>query len=38
MSDERLRRWRLLLGEAGDGLGAGLSGDDVAMDGALSAL
>lgn len=36
---ERLRRWRLLLGEpAAAGLGVGLSGDDTGMDGALAAL
>lgn len=37
---ERLRRWRLVLGEpdGGDGTGFGLSGDDLAMDRALSAL
>jgi Mg-chelatase subunit ChlD len=39
VSDERLRRWRLLLGEeAEDGIGRGLTGDDAAMDGALAAL
>ncbi len=38
MSDERQRRWRLLLGEpAGAALG-GVSGADAAMDGALNAL
>jgi Mg-chelatase subunit ChlD len=36
---ERLRRWRLLLGGPADQpLGSTLSGDDAAMDGALSAL
>ncbi|MDX3580084.1 VWA domain-containing protein [Streptomyces sp. FL07-04A] len=36
---ERLRRWRLVLGgDAADGTGHGLSGRDVAMDGALAAL
>lgn len=36
---ERLRRWRLLLGgPAEDPLGAGLAGDDLAMDAALAAL
>lgn len=38
-SQERLRRWRLLLGgENADGTGTSLSGDDAAMDGALEAL
>lgn len=38
-NDERLRRWRLLLGGGEcDGTGIGLSGDDLAMDGAVSAL
>ena len=37
--DERLRRWRLILGGgAADGTGAGLRGDDLAVDGALAAL
>jgi Mg-chelatase subunit ChlD len=36
--DERLRRWRLVLGGAADGTGCTLSGADVAIDGALSAL
>jgi Mg-chelatase subunit ChlD len=37
--DERLRRWRLLLGSpAEQGLGAGLTGEDIAVDGALAAL
>ncbi|MCX5268405.1 VWA domain-containing protein [Streptomyces sp. NBC_00199] len=36
---ERLRRWRLVLGgDAADGTGHGLSGRDAAMDGALAAL
>ncbi|AOT60602.1 VWA domain-containing protein [Streptomyces rubrolavendulae] len=37
--DERLRRWRLVLGGgAADGTGHALTGTDAAMDGALSAL
>jgi hypothetical protein len=37
--DERLRRWRMVLGgESADGTGCSLSGTDIAMDGALSAL
>jgi len=36
--DERLRRWRLVLGGDADGTGYGLSGTDAAMDAALSAL
>ena len=37
--DERLRRWRLLLGSPAEpALGAGLSGEDNAIDGALAAL
>ncbi|MFD3353964.1 VWA domain-containing protein [Streptomyces fradiae] len=37
--DERLRRWRLVLGGgAADGTGRALTGTDAAMDGALSAL
>ncbi|MEU3303185.1 VWA domain-containing protein [Streptomyces sp. NPDC006678] len=37
--DERLRRWRLVLGgDAADGTGCALSGTDTAMDGALAAL
>jgi Mg-chelatase subunit ChlD len=37
--DERLRRWRLVLGEpAAPGLGCSLAGDDLRMDGALEAL
>lgn len=36
---ERLRRWRLVLGQdAADGLGIGLTGDDAGMDGVLQAL
>lgn len=36
---ERLRRWRLVLGQdAADGLGVGLTGDDAGMDGVLQAL
>jgi Mg-chelatase subunit ChlD len=36
---ERLRRWRLVLGgDAADGTGCALSGQDAAMDGALAAL
>jgi Mg-chelatase subunit ChlD len=38
-SDERLRRWRLILGgNEADGTGVSLRGDDLRMDGALSAL
>ncbi|MFJ7901161.1 VWA domain-containing protein [Streptomyces sp. NPDC096198] len=38
-ADERLRRWRLVLGsDAADGTGYGLTGRDAAMDGALTAL
>ncbi|MCM2389392.1 VWA domain-containing protein [Streptomyces sp. CWNU-1] len=38
-ADERLRRWRLVLGgESADGTGCSLLGADVAMDGALTAL
>lgn len=38
-SDERLRRWRLILGgEEADGIGLELRGPDLAMDGALRAL
>ncbi|MFJ3879904.1 VWA domain-containing protein [Streptomyces sp. NPDC090077] len=36
--DERLRRWRLVLGGEGDGTGRALGGRDAAMDGALGAL
>ena len=36
---ERLRRWRLVLGgDDADGIGCGLAGDDVGMDGVLQAL
>ncbi len=39
MSDERLRRWRLILGGGeGDGVGVQLGGEDGGMDGALEAL
>lgn len=39
MVDERLRRWRLILGGGqADGTGCQLSGDDAGMDGALAAL
>lgn len=38
-AQERLRRWRLVLGgDAADGTGCALSGQDAAMDGALTAL
>lgn len=38
-NDERLRRWRLILGgNNADGTGCKLTGDDVAIDGALRAL
>ncbi|MEU5973498.1 VWA domain-containing protein [Streptomyces sp. NPDC047315] len=38
-ADERLRRWRLVLGgESADGTGHALSGRDAAMDGTLTAL
>ena len=38
-AQERLRRWRLVLGgDAADGTGCTLSGQDSAMDGALAAL
>ncbi len=36
--DERLRRWRLVLGGEADGTGRPLHGRDAAMDGALAAL
>lgn len=37
--EERLRRWRMILGGgAADGTGVALEGDDIVMDGALSAL
>lgn len=38
LDDERLRRWRLILGGESDGTGVGLSGDDLRIDGALGAL
>ncbi|RAJ86278.1 MULTISPECIES: VWA domain-containing protein [unclassified Streptomyces] len=39
MTEERLRRWRLVLGgDSADGTGCQLEGKDAAMDGALSAL
>ncbi|MFD8084875.1 vWA domain-containing protein [Kitasatospora sp. NPDC059722] len=37
-TDERLRRWRLVLGGEADGTGCALRGRDAAMDGALAAL
>lgn len=38
-ADERLRRWRMVLGgDSADGTGYGLTGRDAAMDGALTAL
>ncbi|WP_020579167.1 VWA domain-containing protein [Actinopolymorpha alba] len=37
-TDERLRRWRLVLGGSDDGTGADLSGDDAKVDAALAAL
>jgi len=37
-TNERLRRWRLVLGGAAECCGAGLSGDDARIDGALAAL
>ncbi|MFD0272531.1 VWA domain-containing protein [Kitasatospora sp. NPDC127111] len=37
-ADERLRRWRLVLGGEADGTGCTLRGRDAAMDGALAAL
>jgi Mg-chelatase subunit ChlD len=36
--DERMRRWRLVLGGAEDGTGTSLGGDDARVDAALSAL
>lgn len=38
MTDERLRRWRLVLGGDADGTGCALDGTDTRMDGALAAL
>ncbi|HVK22139.1 MAG TPA: VWA domain-containing protein [Actinokineospora sp.] len=38
MTDERLRRWRLVLGGEEDGTGVTLDGDDTKMDGVLGAL
>src|SRR3954447_12660725 len=38
MSDERLRRWRLVLGGADDGTGVTLGGRDLQIDHALGAL
>jgi Mg-chelatase subunit ChlD len=39
MSEERLRRWRLVLGGAeADGIGIGLGGDEAAIDAALAAV
>ncbi|CRK57535.1 Mg-chelatase subunit ChlD [Alloactinosynnema sp. L-07] len=38
MTDERLRRWRLVLGGEEDGTGVTLDGDDSKMDGVLGAL
>jgi len=37
-TDDRLRRWRLVLGGADDGTGEPLAGDDAKMDAALGAL
>ncbi|MGV9267058.1 VWA domain-containing protein [Kitasatospora sp. NPDC003701] len=37
-AEERLRRWRLVLGGEADGTGCALRGRDAAMDGALAAL
>jgi Mg-chelatase subunit ChlD len=37
-TDERLRRWRLVLGAAAENTGAGLRGDDLKIDAALAAL
>ncbi|MEU1505172.1 VWA domain-containing protein [Kitasatospora sp. NPDC005748] len=37
-AEERLRRWRLVLGGEADGTGSALRGRDAAMDGALAAL
>jgi Mg-chelatase subunit ChlD len=38
MGEERMRRWRLVLGGAEDGTGVPLTGDDAKMDAALGAL
>jgi Mg-chelatase subunit ChlD len=38
VNDERMRRWRLVLGGAADGIGARLSGSDAQADAALAAL
>ncbi|MGH3860422.1 VWA domain-containing protein [Actinokineospora sp.] len=38
MTDERLRRWRLVLGGDEDGTGVGLDAEDSKMDGVLAAL
>jgi Mg-chelatase subunit ChlD len=38
VSDERLRRWRLVLGGGADGTCVGLAGDDARVDAALAAL
>jgi Mg-chelatase subunit ChlD len=38
MGEERMRRWRLVLGGAEDGTGVPLTGDDAQMDAALGAL
>ena len=38
MTEDRLRRWRLVLGGADDGTGQGLAGNDVRIDAALAAL
>jgi Mg-chelatase subunit ChlD len=38
MTEERMRRWRLVLGGAQDGTGASLTGRDAAVDAALAAL
>jgi len=38
LSDERLKRWRLVVGGADDGTGVALTGRDAEIDGALAAL